>query len=105
MFIALEIIGILFMVTFILIGIWSFIILNRVYDQLKYKNYLIEKINHNLSLKNKCNDSKHVDKKTEDLYKKDLDNSDKISLEKASSGDDVIKAYDSESLSPDKKQA
>ncbi|MGL5822169.1 MAG: hypothetical protein ACRCYE_11235 [Sarcina sp.] len=38
------------MLTFIFIGIWSFIIANKAYNQAKYKNYLLEKISNQLSL-------------------------------------------------------
>ncbi len=104
MFIVLGIIGIIFMVTFIFIGVWSFIILTKVYDQLKYKNYLIEKINHNLSLKNNCNSTHSTYKKTTDLDKENLPDSDGISLDKCPSKEDTINAYDSQTHSPDKKE-
>lgn len=104
MFIALEIIGILFMLTFILIGIWSFIILNKVYGQLKYKNYLIEKINHNLTIKNNCNNLTPAGSKSDAIDNETLDNSGEIPLEKDSSKESTINAYDSETLSPDKKE-
>ncbi|WP_297522432.1 hypothetical protein [uncultured Clostridium sp.] len=50
MTIAVQIIGVLFMLTLMFIGIWSFIIANKSYNQLKYKNYLLEKIASHLAL-------------------------------------------------------
>lgn len=50
MTIAVQIITILFMLTLIFIGIWSFIIANKAYNQLKYKNYLLEKIASHLAI-------------------------------------------------------
>lgn len=47
--VAVQIIGILSMLTFMFIGIWGFIILNQIYGQLKYKNYLLEKLNLNIN--------------------------------------------------------
>lgn len=50
MTIAVQIIAILFMLTLMFIGIWSFIIANKAYNQLKYKNYLLEKISNHLAI-------------------------------------------------------
>lgn len=44
MILALEIIGILTMCTIMFVLIWGFIILNQILSQLKYKNYLMEKL-------------------------------------------------------------
>lgn len=104
MFIALGIIGILFMVTFIFIGIWSFIILTKVYDQIKYKNYLIEKINHNLSLNNKSSSAQTKDEKSIDLGTENQEEGTEFNLDKDPSHESNIYAYDSETLSPDKKE-
>lgn len=49
MVLAVQIVTIIFMITFIFIGIWSFIILNKGYHQLRYKNYILEKIENRLS--------------------------------------------------------
>lgn len=38
------IVGILFMATFMFIGIWLFIIALKAFQQMKYKNYILEKI-------------------------------------------------------------
>ncbi|MDZ4993127.1 hypothetical protein GNF80_09110 [Clostridium perfringens] len=50
MTLAVQVIAILFMLTMMFLGIWSFIIANKAYRQIKYKNYLLEKIAHNISL-------------------------------------------------------
>ncbi|MBY0757418.1 hypothetical protein K5V21_18495 [Clostridium sardiniense] len=43
-----SIIGILFMLTFMFIGIWLFIIALKAYNQLRYKNYILEKMSQKL---------------------------------------------------------
>ncbi|WP_207643344.1 hypothetical protein [Clostridium massiliamazoniense] len=40
------------MITFIFIGIWGFVIFNKCYRQLKYRNYILEKIENRLALNN-----------------------------------------------------
>lgn len=50
MTIAVQIIAILFMLTLMFIGIWSFVIANKAYNQFKYKNYLLEKIASHLAI-------------------------------------------------------
>lgn len=52
MTIAVEIIAIIFMLTLMFIGIWSFVIANKAYSQFKYKNYLLEKISNQLTIAN-----------------------------------------------------
>lgn len=52
MFLAVQIISIIFMITFIFIGIWGFVIFNKCYRQLKYRNYILEKIENRLALNN-----------------------------------------------------
>lgn len=37
-------IGILFMISFMIIGIWSFIIYNKMYRSKRVENYILEKI-------------------------------------------------------------
>lgn len=44
MILILEIIGILTMCTLMFVLIWGFIILTKILNQLKYKNYLMEKL-------------------------------------------------------------
>ncbi|MGG7079234.1 hypothetical protein [Clostridium sardiniense] len=43
-----SVIGILFMLTFMFIGIWLFIIALKAYNQLRYKNYILEKMSQKL---------------------------------------------------------
>ncbi|WP_300259951.1 hypothetical protein [Clostridium sp.] len=50
MTLAVQVVAILFMLIMIFLGIWSFVIANKAYRQIKYKNYLLEKIAHNISL-------------------------------------------------------
>lgn len=45
--ITVQIISILAMLTFMFIGIWGFILLIKIYNQLRYKNYLMEKLAQN----------------------------------------------------------
>lgn len=45
----IQIIAILAMLTFMFTGIWGFILLIKIYNQLRYKNYLMEKLIHNTS--------------------------------------------------------
>ncbi|MBU3145414.1 hypothetical protein [Clostridium sp. CF012] len=40
----IQIIAICAMLTFMFIGIWGFILLIKIYGQLRYKNYLMEKL-------------------------------------------------------------
>lgn len=44
----LEILGIIALFTFILLGIWSFVIYNQFFHQTRYRNYLLEKLSHNI---------------------------------------------------------
>ena len=48
MTLAVQVVAILFMLIMIFLGIWSFVIVNKAYRQIKYKNYLLEKIAHNI---------------------------------------------------------
>ena len=41
-------VAILFMLTFMLIGIWSFIIFIKIYKNQRINNFLLEKINHSI---------------------------------------------------------
>ncbi|MBK5242078.1 hypothetical protein [Clostridium sp.] len=47
--ITIQIMAILTMLTFMFIGIWGFILLIKIYNQLRYKNYLMEKLIQNTS--------------------------------------------------------
>lgn len=56
MTLAIEIMGILAMCTFMFIAIWGFILLHRLYNQIKYTNYLLEKLSeHVFMLSHKTN--------------------------------------------------
>lgn len=43
------IVGIIFMTAFLFIGIWLFITALKAYNQLRYKNYILEKIYEKIS--------------------------------------------------------
>jgi hypothetical protein len=47
--ITIQIMAILTMLTFMFTAIWGFILLIKIYDQLRYKNYLMEKLIQNTS--------------------------------------------------------
>ncbi len=44
----LKILGIIALFTFIFLGIWSFVIFNQFFHQTRYRNYLLEKLSHNI---------------------------------------------------------
>ena len=48
----IQIVEILFMVTLMFVAIWGFILLKGIFGQLRYKNYLMEKLNQNIYLLN-----------------------------------------------------
>jgi len=48
--IILKILGILSLITFIIIIIWGFVVFNSIYSQLRYSNYILEKISHILNI-------------------------------------------------------
>ena len=50
------IVGILFMLSFMFIGIWSFIIFLKMYKNQRINNYLLDKINKSISSLNLSND-------------------------------------------------
>ncbi|URZ04081.1 hypothetical protein [Clostridium felsineum] len=54
--IALEIAGLSAILIFTFIGIWSFILFNKTLSQLKYQNYLIEKLIQSLVIFSKSKD-------------------------------------------------
>ena len=58
------IIGILFMVTFMFIGIWLFITALKAYHQLKYKNFILEKIYQKLDVLSQKHTSNINDEKS-----------------------------------------
>lgn len=47
--ITIQIMAVLTMLTFMFTAIWGFILLIKIYDQLRYKNYLMEKLIQNTS--------------------------------------------------------
>ena len=67
MLLALEIIGIIFMLTLIFVAVWGFILANQAYNQMRYQNYLLEKITQNIyMLSCKLNGNKIVENNTDD---------------------------------------
>ncbi|MPQ43360.1 hypothetical protein [Clostridium tarantellae] len=59
-------IAIIFMITMIILAIWAFIIANKAFNQIKYQNYLLEKIAQNIYLiKDKKNNIKNEKNSTE----------------------------------------
>jgi hypothetical protein len=55
---AVEIFGILAMFTFIFISIWGFILLSKLFNQIRYSNYLLEKLTqHTYLISNKDKES------------------------------------------------
>ncbi len=50
MILAVEIISIIFMSLFIFTGIWGFVIVIKMHNQLKYRNYILEKLSQNIYL-------------------------------------------------------
>jgi hypothetical protein len=68
----IQIISIFAMLIFIFIGIWGFILLIKIFNQLRYKNYLMEKLIQNtssLSLNHKRKEYPKDDLKVEDISK------------------------------------
>lgn len=55
------IVGILFMLSFMFIGIWSFIIFLKIYKNQRINNYLLDKINKSISSLNSNNNESVVD--------------------------------------------
>lgn len=50
MLLLIEYLGIICMCTIIFVFIWGFIIMKQILNQLKYRNYLSEKISENIYL-------------------------------------------------------
>lgn len=57
MILALEILAVLCMLTVMFVAIWGFIVAKQNYSQMKYQNYLLEKLCHNIYLLVKSNES------------------------------------------------
>lgn len=68
------IVGILFMLSFMFIGIWSFIIFLKIYKNQRVNNYLLDKINKSISSLNLNNNESVVDSLDFDLDDSFLDN-------------------------------
>lgn len=75
MTIAVQIIAILFMVTLMFIGIWTFVIANKAYKQVKYKNYLLEKIANRLAI---MTEAVYDDKNTLEKFNKKLSEEEEV---------------------------
>ena len=43
-----EIISIIFMLVAMFIGIWGFVLMMKIHNQLKYRNYILEKLSQNV---------------------------------------------------------
>lgn len=76
MTIAVQIIAILFMVTLMFIGIWTFVIANKAYTQVKYKNYLLEKIANRLTIITEAvyDDKNPIEKFNKKLFEEEVKN-------------------------------
>lgn len=113
MTIAVQIIAILFMVTLMFIGIWTFVIANKAYKQVKYKNYLLEKIANRLAImteavyddKNilekfnkKLSEEEEVKKDIEDILVNENKLNENSSNQNSSSEEDTIANADIEEI-------
>ena len=70
--ITIQIMAILAMLTFMFIGIWGFILLIKIYNQLRYKNYLMEKLAQNtyrLTLPDQNREPQKMTLESEDIPK------------------------------------
>ncbi len=69
--ITVQIVAILAMLVFMFIGIWGFILLIKIFNQLRYKNYLMEQLiqnTSNLSLIHENKEHLKDDKKIQDIF-------------------------------------
>ena len=57
MILAVEVLGILTMFTIMFVSIWGFIIMKQMLSQLKYRNYLVEKLTQYMYFLTKKDDS------------------------------------------------
>ena len=76
------VVGIIFMLTFMFVGIWLFIIALKAFQQLRYKNYILEKIYQTLDALAKKSSitpsqPEEIVKDYENVF--DLNNEDKLS--------------------------
>lgn len=72
MLMVIEIFGILTMFTIMFISIWGFIILSQIFGQLRYKNYLMEKLIQTISLQNKDVNKKEQNKDITTITKAEM---------------------------------
>lgn len=76
MLLAIEILGILLMLTIMFVSIWGFILMHRIFNQLRYKNYLTEKLVQNvymISKKFNSKDKKELKDEKSELRNEDFD--------------------------------
>jgi len=68
--ILLEILGILSMLTIMFVAIWGFIVAKQTYAQMKYQNYLLEKLTQNIYMlvQNNVSISCSGSKKTNEIH-------------------------------------
>lgn len=68
--ILLEILGILSMLTIMFVAIWGFIVAKQTYSQMKYQNYLLEKLTQNIYMlvQNNVSISCNGPKKTNEIH-------------------------------------
>ena len=76
------VVGIIFMLTFMFVGIWLFITALKSFQQLRYKNYILEKIYQKLDILAKKSSitpsqKEEIAKDYENVF--DLNNEDKLS--------------------------
>lgn len=79
MLLAIEIVGILLMLTLMFVSIWGFILMHKIVNQLRYKNYLTEKLVQNVYMISKEYDPK--DKKSFKNEKSNLNFADESNTE------------------------
>lgn len=75
MILALEIIGLLCMLTLMFVGIWGFILANQAYSQLRYQNYLLEKLTQNVYMLTCKKEDMNTNNKDEKTLSLDLEDS------------------------------
>lgn len=76
---------ILALVTFMIISIWGFVVFNSICNQLKYTNYILEKISHILNISTNEIDFKKIQAKKSE--KEDNYQSSDISADESSQED------------------
>lgn len=59
MLLLVQVVSIVFMITLMLVGVWGFIVLNQIFGQFRYKNYLLEKIAQNINMMANKNSSEN----------------------------------------------